>query len=147
MKPLLYIFVAVAGALTSFESGSNAKLTKTLGSPWWPSIFFSLISLICLAAATAVAGGGFPSGAKLAEVPWWGWIGGVISAVYIVSMLVAPGQLGAGLFTGLTVTAAVVTSVALDNFGLVGFAVHPAGIGRLIGTALMVAGIVCVAVF
>ncbi len=137
----------MAGALTAVESGSNAELTRKLGGPWWPSVLFSLLSLGFLAIATAVVGGGAPSGAKLAAVPWWGWIGGAISAVYIVSMLVAPGQLGAGLFTGLTVTAAVITSVALDHFGLVGFPVHPAGIGRLIGAALMVAGILCVAVF
>ncbi len=117
-----------------------------MGGPWWPSILFSLISLGCLAVGTAVAGGGLPAG-KLAEVPWWGWIGGVISALYIVSMLVAPGQLGAGLFTGLTVTAAVLTSIALDHWGLVGFPVHAAGAGRLIGAALMVAGLVCVAAF
>ncbi len=146
MKALLYIFVAVAGALTSVEAGSNAKFTKTMGGPWWPSILFSLISLGCLAVGTVVAGGGLPT-AKLAEVPWWGWIGGVISAIYIVSMLVAPGQLGAGLFTGLTVTAAVLTSIALDHWGLVGFPVHAAGAGRLIGAALMVAGLVCVAAF
>ena len=146
MKALLYVFVAVAGALTSVEAGSNAKFTKTMGGPWWPAIFFSLISLGCLAIGTAVAGGGLPT-AKLSQVPWWGWIGGVISAIYIVSMLVAPGQLGAGLFTGLTVTAAVLASIALDNWGLVGFTVHPAGIGRLIGAALMVAGLICVAAF
>ena len=146
MKPLLYVFVAVAGALTSVESGSNAKLTKALGGPWWPSILFSVITLGCLAVATAFAGGGFPT-SKLSDVPWWGWLGGVISAVYVVSMLIAPAQLGAGLFTGLTVTAAIIASIALDHWGLVGFTVHPAGVGRLIGAALMVAGIICVAVF
>ena len=146
MKALLYVFVAAAGALTSVESGANVKLTKTLGGPWWPSIMFSLISILCLAIPTIFVGGNFPAG-KISAVPWWAWGGGLISALYIVSMLVAPGQLGAGLFTGLTVTAAVITSIALDNWGLVGFDVHPAGIGRLVGGALMVAGIICVAVF
>ena len=146
MKPFLFAFVIAAGALTAVESGANAKLTKTMGGPWWPAILFSLISLACLAVSAAVMGGPFPTG-KLSSAPWWAWTGGAISAVYVMAMLIAPGQLGAGLFTGLTVTAAIVTSVALDHFGLVGFAVHTAGIGRLIGTALMVAGIVCVAVF
>ena len=146
MKALLYVFVAVAGALTSVEAGSNAELTKTLGGPWWPAVLFSLLSMALLAAAALFLAGPFPS-AAMAQVPWWGWIGGAISAVYIVSMLIAPGQLGSGLFTGLTVTAAIIASIALDHFGLVGFKVHPAGVGRLIGGALMVAGIICVAVF
>ncbi len=146
MKALLYVFVAAAGALTSVEAGANAKLTKALGGPWWPAILFSLISLLCLVVPAVFAGGRFPTD-KVASVPWWAWTGGVMSAIYIVSMLIAPAQLGAGLFTGLTVTAAIIASIALDNWGLVGFEVHPAGIGRLVGAALMVAGIICVAVF
>ncbi len=146
MKALLYVFVAVAGALTSVEAGANAVLTKTLGGPWWAAILFSLLSLGLLAIGTIVLGGPFPT-AEMRAVPWWGWTGGAVSALYILSMLVAPGQLGAGLFTGLTVTAAVVASIALDHFGLVGFERHAAGVGRLVGAALMIAGIVCVAVF
>ena len=146
MKALLYVFVAAAGALTSVEAGANAKLTNALGGPWWAAILFSLISLGLLMVGAVVLAGPFPS-AQVAQVPWWGWLGGAISAVYILSMLIAPGQLGSGLFTGLTVTAAVIASIALDHFGLVGFKQHTAGIGRLIGAVLMIAGIVCVAVF
>lgn len=146
MKALLYVFVAAAGALTSVEAGSNAKMTSVLGNPWWPAILFSIISLAFLVAGALFFSGPFPA-AQLRDVPWWGWTGGAISALYILSMLVAPGQLGSGLFTGLTVTAAVITSIALDHYGLVGFKQHAAGIGRLVGAALMVIGIICVAVF
>jgi len=146
VRPLLYLFVAIAGALTSVESGANAKLTAALGGPWWPAILFSATSGVVLAIIALFLAGPFPS-AQFDGVPWWAWIGGFISALYIVSMLVAPGILGAGLFTGLTVTAAIISSIALDHWGLVGFAVHPAGIGRLVGAALMVVGIVLVAVF
>ena len=146
MKALLYVFVAAAGALTSVEAGSNAELTKAFGGPWWPAVLFSVLSIALLAAAALFLAGPFPSGV-VAQVPWWGWIGGAISAVYIVSMLIAPGRLGSGLFTGLTVSAAVIASIALDHFGLVGFKQHPAGVGRLIGGALMIAGLICVAVF
>ena len=146
MKALLYVFVAVAGALTSVESGANSTLTRTLGGPWWAAVLFSILSIVLLAAGAVVLGGAFPT-ATLRDVPWWGWTGGAISAIYILSMLIAPGQLGSGLFTGLTVSAAVITSIALDHYGLVGFERHPAGIGRLIGGALMIAGLICVAVF
>jgi transporter family-2 protein len=146
VNALLYVFVALAGALTSVEAGANAKLEKTAGAPWWPAVAFSLITLVCLLPLALALGGRVPAGAA-AKVPWWGWTGGFISAVYIISMLIGPGKLGAGLFTGLTVTAAILASIALDHWGLVGFAVHPAGPGRLIGAALMVAGIICVAVF
>ena len=146
MKALLYVFVAVAGALTSVEAGTNAVLNKAAGSPWWPAMIFNVTSLALLALPALFLAGPFPA-AKLNALPWWGWSGGVMGAIYFLSMMVGPGRLGSGLFTGLTVTAAVVASIALDHWGLVGFVVHPAGPGRLIGAALMIAGIVCVAVF
>jgi transporter family-2 protein len=143
---LLYIFVAVAGALTSIEAGANAKLARSLGGPWWPAVFFSLISITLLGLGTMVFGSPFPT-SGLRQAPWWAWLGGVIGAVYVLSMLTGPGRLGSGLFTGLTVTAAIISSIALDHYGLVGFERHTAGVGRLIGAALMVIGVVCVAIF
>lgn len=146
MKPLLIVFVAVAGALTTVESGANATMTKAVGSPWWPALVFSGTQLVLLALPAAFLAGPLP-GAKFAGLPWWGWSGGLFGAVYVVSMTTGPGKLGAGVFTGLTVSAAILSSIALDHWGLVGFETHPAGIGRLVGAVLMVAGLVCVAVF
>jgi bacterial/archaeal transporter family-2 protein len=45
------------------------------------------------------------------------------------------------------VTAAVVVSLALDHFGLVGFEEHRASPWRLLGAALMIAGVGLVAPF
>jgi len=56
-------------------------------------------------------------------------------------------SLGSALFTGLTVTAALLASVLLDHMGWIGFKEHPASLLRLCGTALMVAGLVLVALF
>ncbi len=46
---------------------------------------------------------------------------------------------------GIIVTAAVVVSLALDHFGQVGFEVHRAGLWRIVGAGLMVAGVVLIA--
>jgi bacterial/archaeal transporter family-2 protein len=46
---------------------------------------------------------------------------------------------------GLSVTAALITSIALDHFGLVGFKEHPVGWWRVLGCGLMIAGIGLVA--
>ncbi len=146
MKALLFPFVAVAGALTAVEAGANATMNKAVGSPWWPAIVFNLISLAVLAVPALFMAGPFP-GAKLGGLPWWAWSGGVFGAIYFLSMMVGPDKLGSGLFTGLSVSAAVLTSIALDNWGLIGFQVHHAGPGRLIGAGLMVVGLICVAVF
>ena len=53
-------------------------------------------------------------------------------------------RLGAAVFTGITVTAAIITSVVLDHFGWVGFAQHTADPWRILGCALMIGGLVLV---
>jgi len=45
------------------------------------------------------------------------------------------------------VTAGVVTSILLDNFGWVGFERHPASLWRILGGCLMVGGVALVALF
>ena len=146
MHILLYLFVIGAGALSTIESGANAKLSGTLGGAWWAAILFNAVTLALTALVGVFVGGPFPM-RQLAEVPWWAWAGGLISAVYVMCMMIAPRLLGAGLFTGLVVTAGISTSIALDHWGLVGFAVHPAGVWRLAGAALMIAGLALVAAF
>ena len=56
-------------------------------------------------------------------------------------------RMGSGVFTGLSVTASLIASVVLDHFGWIGFKVHPASWPRVLGCALMVAGLWIVARF
>lgn len=77
----------------------------------------------------------------------WAWLGGLCGGVYVLAVIFIADKVGAAVFTGLAVTAAIVTSVLLDHFGLVGFQVHAAGIGRIVGAVLMVAGLSLVCAF
>ena len=65
--------------------------------------------------------------------------------LYVATTLFFAERLGAGAFTAVTVTAGVVTAIAIEHFGLVGFRQHSAGAVRIAGAALMVAGVVLVA--
>ena len=56
-------------------------------------------------------------------------------------------ELGAASLTALVVTGQLVCSIVLDHFGWVGFAEHAAGVGRILGCALMVAGFFLIARF
>ena len=151
MRLLGILFVVMMGALTTVEAGSIAQLSRSLRSPWWAGLVFGLGSVLgllaCLGAASVLAGAKLPTWHDAAAAPWWAWIAGLIAAGYAVSMLLFAQSLGSALFTGLTVTAALLASVLLDHMGWVGFKEHPASLLRLCGTALMVAGLALVALF
>ena len=64
-----------------------------------------------------------------------------LGAVYVMSMLRVAERVGAALFLGLTVTAAIITSLVLDHYGLVGFRQHPVNARRVLGAFLMIGGL------
>ena len=63
----------------------------------------------------------------------------------MITQLLIARQVGAAPFLGILVTAGVITSIALDHFGWVRFDPHAASPWRLVGGALMIAGVAQVA--
>ncbi|GJD70496.1 hypothetical protein MMMDOFMJ_3445 [Methylobacterium gnaphalii] len=80
-----------------------------------------------------------------ARIPWWAWLGGVLGGGIIACQLLIAQQVGAASFFGVIVTAGVVTSIALDHFGWIGFEQHSATFWRIAGGMLMIGGVTLVA--
>jgi bacterial/archaeal transporter family-2 protein len=56
-------------------------------------------------------------------------------------------KIGAGAFAGLTITANILMSLVIDQFGLFRMPVHHLNLYRIIGGALMVGGMSLIAIF
>ncbi len=147
MTIILMLVALAAGVANPFQSGTNAELNKQIASPIWASLFVYASGLAALLLFQAVTRGAFPDSAKIQAVPWWAWLGGLVSIISTVVGLTIAQKLGSGVFTGASVTAALVTSVALDHFGLIGFKQHAASPLRLTGCVIMIAGLWMVARF
>jgi transporter family-2 protein len=147
MQWLLVLFAVGTGVLNTIQTGNNTTLNKALGQPYWSLVIVFSVALGTALVMAVVSGQKPPAGGALAQVPWWGFIGGIFGAVYILSMLLMADKLGAAVFMGVTVTAAAITSLLMDHFGLLGFQVHEAGLGRIAGGILMVAGLALIAAF
>ena len=148
MSYLLYVLVLLSGIGNAVEPGQNAALSKALGQPWLAAIIMltmnSAIFLVIGLSRNEIA---VPTSAQMSAVPWWAWLGGVTSSFIIASQIFVSEKIGAGRFVGVVVTAGIVTSIVLDHFALVGFERHAAGIGRVLGGLLMVAGVTLVTIF
>jgi transporter family-2 protein len=147
---LSWLFFAVAllvGALITVQIGSNARLKEAFGEALPAVIITSSLGVILLVAVTLGARIPWPSLPTLAAAPWWGWLGGALGAVYAVATVLLARELGAGPLTALVVTGQLICSVVLDHFGWVGFTEHAAGLGRIVGCLLMVAGFFLIARF
>lgn len=144
----LYGLTILAGIANAIQPGQNATLSKSLGLP----VTAGLITLLVSTSALLLSGLAFgkleiPTGQQLAAVPWWAWLGGCFSVLLIMAQLYASPAIGAASFLGIVVTVGVTASIVLDNYGWVGFPVHPASLWRILGAVLMIAGVALVALF
>ena len=80
-------------------------------------------------------------------LPWWAFIGGVCNVVFLLASLLISKKLGSATFTTLVVISAVLTSVILDHFRLLGFEVRPATWLRLLGGVFAIGGVILIALF
>ena len=134
----------IAGALITVQTGSNARLKEALGEPLPAVIVSSLLGIGLLVIVSAVARTPVPPPAKLMAAPWSAWIGGLVGAIYAVTVVVLARSLGATTLTALVITGQLVCSVVLDHFGLIGFEPHALGAGRVLGCLLLLAGVVLI---
>ena len=147
MSLFAYLIALGAGAANPIQSGANAELNNQIASPLWAGIFVYASGLLGLLLAEVILRHAFPASDRLGQVKSWAWLGGVISIGSTLAGLTLAQRLGSGVFTGLTVTAAILTSVLLDHLGWIGFRQHLASPARLAGCALMIAGLWMVSKF
>jgi len=144
---LFFAAALLAGTLITVQTGSNARLKEAFGEAL-PAVIISFsLGIILLVAVTLVVRIPWPSLPGVAGAPWWGWLGGLLGAIYAVTAVLLARELGAATLTALVVTGQLLCSVALDHFGWVGFTEHAAGIGRILGCVFMVAGFFLIARF
>lgn len=143
----IYIFIVFSGVLQACGAPMNGELNNSMRNPWLASVVsFGLVTLFFIG-AFVIWPHPLPSTKELAAMPWWAPIGGLVGAVAVYAGLTLVTKIGAGPYTGLTVTASLITSIAIDNFGLFRMPVHSINIWRILGGVLMVCGVALISLF
>ena len=148
MNPVfLYPLILFAGALQAAGNSMNARLRVTLINPWLAAtVSFGLIVFVFVT-LFLVLPTPLPTVDQLSHMPWWAPLGGLTGAVAVFAGLVFVDKVGAGPFNGLLITANILTSLAVDNFGWLGMPQHTQSLTHMIGAVLMVGGIILIAKF
>ena len=142
---IFFLLLALAaGVLLPVQAGLNAQLRSALGSPIAAAFVSFLVGTATLAAATLVFRVSFPVTRAWALTPVVQWTGGIIGAVYVLAAVVLAPKLGAGTLVASVVAGQMITSLLLDHYGLIGFPIHSLSPVRLIGAALVIAGVVLI---
>jgi len=139
-----YVFAVAAGAMLPIQFGINAQLASWLGSPLRATFVSFAVGALVLLAATAVFARGVADGRDLGAAPWWVWVGGFLGAFYVLGSVVTAPKLGAAALFAFILAGQAFASLAVDHFGWVGFEENPVTPGRLLGIALVAAGVAAV---
>jgi transporter family-2 protein len=143
----IYPIIIIAGVLQAWGPPMNNALKKALINPWLGSLISFLPIVALLAVVWMCLPRPMPTAESVSQMPWWAPLGGLVGAFAVVAGLVFVGKVGAGAFAGLTITANILMSLVIDKFGLFGMEVHALSAGRMVGAALMVAGIALISYF
>jgi transporter family-2 protein len=144
---VLYPIILVAGALQAWGPPINGVLRNSLTNPWLASLISFLPVVALLAVLVMCLPRPVPTVEGISTMPWWAPLGGLIGAFAVIAGLLFVDKVGAGTFAGLTITANILMSLAIDRFGWFGLTVHPLNGWRVLGAALLVGGVTLVSKF
>ena len=89
----------------------------------------------------SVVAGGLGGLGSLGDAPWYAIVGGgLISAVYVASIVWTVRALGATGLTAATIAGQFAVALAVDHFGWLGVERQPITLTRLAGLALIAVG-------
>ncbi|MFY9264510.1 MAG: DMT family transporter [Solirubrobacterales bacterium] len=137
-KGLAVILTAAAGGLIAAQAPINGRLGEEVGKLPAAAVSF-IIGTILLTLIVLVAGGGFGKVAG-ASLPWYYFVGGLLGAAYISTVIFTVGSLGAAGIVAATIAGQLSASVLLDRFGAFGVQEQPLSTARLAGVALLAVG-------
>ena len=138
------LLALAAGVSFVVQQAVNSDLRQTLQSAAWAGFVSYLGGTLCMLALAVALHEPLPDMSAVGRSHWWAWTGGLFGAIYIgVSILLLP-RLGAAAFVALLITGQMLSSLALDRFGLLGLAQRSAEPSRLVGALLLVAGVILI---
>lgn len=140
---ILVLLALGLGVLLPVQAGVNAQLRITLGEPLSAALVSFIVGTVALGAAALALRVPVPLGAA-GQAPWWHWSGGIIGALYVAGAVVLAPRLGAATLIAAVVAGQMLSSLALDHYGWVGFAQQSVTPARLLGAALIIGGVLLI---
>jgi transporter family-2 protein len=133
-----------SGAGLVVQQALNSQLRVSLGSGAWAGLISYLCGTLCMILLIVAMRDSVPSAEAVARSHWTTWTGGLFGAFFVAIALFFIHRLGAATFIALLFTGQMVCSLLLDHYGVLGLEQHSISPLRLVGAALLVAGVVLI---
>jgi transporter family-2 protein len=142
MRLALLALALAAGGLMPLQAGINARLKLYLGDPAWAALVSFAVGTLALGVYCSALLPWPPAAAMRA--PAWAWTGGLLGAFFVATTIYLAPKLGAASLMAWLITGQFLSSLLLDQFGLVGYAVREISPLRVLGVLLLLIGAVLI---
>ncbi len=145
MNPV-YILIAISvGVAIAMQSAVNNQLKNILGgSTMLASMISFIIGSVCLVCLCAISGERFTRLNQLQYSNSWQLTGGALGAFFVFGTTFLAPRIGIAAMISLVILGQIVTSLILDKYGFLGLPIRDISPTRLLGTALVLGGVLCV---
>lgn len=133
------VLMLLAGIGVPLLAALNAALGTRIGSPAAAATVLFVVALLSSAAVTLLTGS--EALRALASAPRHLFLGGVLIAFYVLTITYVAPRFGVGNAVFFVLLGQLISAAAIDHFGLFGARVSPVSATRLLGIALMAAGV------
>lgn len=142
MHVFLFLMAFCVGILISVQAAINNQLAAGLGGN---AVVAALVSFSCgtlALAAMAVARGGLGASlAALPGLPLWKFAGGLLGAGFVFGTVFLAPRIGLLNLVVLVIAGQLLTSMMIDQFGLIQMAVRKVSAVRMAGALVVLAGV------
>ncbi|MCA1443259.1 DMT family transporter [Ensifer sp. IC4062] len=141
MLSLLFVLAFAAGCAISIQAAVNAQLAAGFGGNVFGAAFYSFATGAIALGIIATAQGGLAAAlSAIPSQPTWKLVGGLLGASAIFSTVLLAPKIGLANLLILVIAGQLVTSLLIDNFGLLNSAVRPLTAIKFVGALLVVSG-------
>jgi transporter family-2 protein len=141
LLPVLLVFAA--GGLIAMQAPTNALLARAGGSPVLAALISFAVGTVALLAVWLLSANR-PGGAAFASMRWYAWLGGLYGATYVAVAAYAAPRIGLASLITIGIAGQIAMALWLDQAGAFGLPREPINLGRVLGAALVIGGVVLV---
>lgn len=140
MNWLMWALPALAGMLMAVQGSINGQVSRVIGTVEGNFLMHG-VGLAVLGLLLFVIGVGDGDWRRMGDLPWYGYLSGVINVVIIYGVMVSIPRLGAASATTAIVTGQVLTAAAIDWLGLFGLEKTGFSAWQLVGVGILGIGV------
>ena len=142
MRNLLFLIPLLVGMGVVVQSGANTQLRQVLANPYLAGLISLSVGSITLLIINLALRTDFSvlSAENIQQTSWWMWVGGLMGAFFIMSVIIVAPEIGPTSLFGLIIASQLTFSLVVDHYGWLGFSAQPISAQRVVGAVLLIVG-------